>query len=123
MHARNLFAIGTVVALAAWAIVASWAEPPVKVTSPTPVPAPTATVKPSNTPYPATFADGPARGIAERSCLACHSAMLVTQQRKDSLGWEKSVRQMETWGAPVAPEQHKPLVDYLIRNYSPARSK
>ncbi len=51
------------------------------------------------TAYPANFPPGPGASVAERSCVACHSAMLVTQQHKDSTGWEKTVHTMESWGS------------------------
>jgi cytochrome c5 len=72
--------------------------------------------------YPARFPDGPGRSIAQRSCLICHSAMLVTQQHKDSTAWEKTVHQMEAWGVHVSPVEHDSLVGYLTRSFGP-RSK
>jgi hypothetical protein len=63
------------------------------------------------------FPDGPGRAIAERSCLACHSAMLVTQQRKDSLGWVKTVSQMEAWSAPIPPQDRDSLLTYLGHHF------
>jgi len=68
---------------------------------------------------PRTF-EGPGRELAENACLACHSAMLVTQQHKDSTGWEKSVRQMESWGAAVPDSaHHRELIRYLVARYGP----
>ena len=55
------------------------------------------------TAYPSAFPAGPGHAIAERACLFCHSPMLVTQQAKDSTGWEKTLAQMEQWGAPMTP--------------------
>ncbi len=67
--------------------------------------------------YPA----GAGRAIAERACLACHSTMLVTQQHKDRAGWEKTVHQMELWGAPVPAAAHDSLVGYLAERFGPAK--
>lgn len=69
---------------------------------------------PRRAPYPDAYPDGPGRAIAERSCLVCHSAMLVTQQAKDSTGWEKTLATMEKWGAPVTPAEHDTLRTYLL---------
>jgi cytochrome c5 len=69
--------------------------------------------------YPDTFPAGPGRAIAERSCLFCHSPMLVTQQAKDSTGWEKSLATMEKWGAPVAAAEHDTLRGYLLAHFGP----
>ncbi|MGH7731066.1 MAG: hypothetical protein ACRENJ_07435 [Candidatus Eiseniibacteriota bacterium] len=69
--------------------------------------------------YPDTFPAGPGRAIAERACLFCHSPMLVTQQAKDSIGWEKSLATMEKWGAPMTPAEHDTLRGYLLAHFGP----
>ena len=63
--------------------------------------------------YPDHFPPGPGDDIAARACVICHSAMLVTQQAKDSSGWEKTLALMEKWGAPVAASEHDSLRTYL----------
>jgi cytochrome c5 len=68
---------------------------------------------------PARLAAGEGQEIAARHCLMCHSAMLVTQQAKDSTGWEKTLAQMEKWSAPLAPDEHQRLQSYLLRHYGP----
>jgi hypothetical protein len=73
--------------------------------------------------YPTHLPDGPGRPIAERSCLMCHSPTLITQQHKDSTGWEKSVKLMETWGAPVPPAEHGELIRYLSKGLGPVAKK
>ena len=50
----------------------------------------------------------------------CHSAMLITQQHKDSSAWERTITQMEKWGAPVPPEQRDSLRTYLMTTFGPA---
>lgn len=72
--------------------------------------------------YPDHFPPGPGDDIAGRSCVICHSAMLVSQQAKDSLGWEKTLSLMEKWGAPVAPSEHDSLRTYLLRHFGPRPS-
>jgi hypothetical protein len=67
--------------------------------------------------YPDTFPAGPGRAIAERACLFCHSPMLVTQQAKDSTGWEKTLVTMEKWGAPMTPADHDTLRGYLLAHF------
>jgi hypothetical protein len=67
--------------------------------------------------YPDRFPPGPGSDIAARACVMCHSPMLVTQQAKDSLGWEKSLALMEKWGAPVTPGEHDSLRRYLLAHY------
>ena len=69
--------------------------------------------------YPATLAPGEGRVLAEQHCLICHSAMLITQQHKDSTGWEKTLALMEKWSAPLDSAGHRNLRAYLLRRYGP----
>lgn len=77
---------------------------------------------PSRLAYPTTLPAGPGQEIAERSCLVCHSAMLVTQQAKDSTGWEKTITQMETWSVPLPPAERDTLRGYLLTHFGPRAS-
>jgi hypothetical protein len=76
-------------------------------------------VRARRAPYPDVFPPGPGEEIAERSCRLCHSAMLVTQQAKDSTGWEKTLALMEKWGAPATPAEHDTLRQYLLMHFGP----
>jgi cytochrome c5 len=69
--------------------------------------------------YPNEFPPGGGAEIAGRACALCHSPTLVTQQRKDSLGWEKTLALMEKWGAPVTPAEHDSLRGYLLTRFGP----
>ena len=60
---------------------------------------------------------GPGRDLARQNCLICHSAMLITQQHKDSTGWEKTVGLMQKWGAPVRATAHDTLITYLRTHF------
>jgi hypothetical protein len=66
---------------------------------------------------PDSFPAGAGGEIAGRACVMCHSPSLVTQQRKDSLGWEKTLVLMEKWGAPVPPAEHDSLRGWLLANF------
>ena len=68
---------------------------------------------------PDHFPDGDGRAIAERACLICHSAMLVTQQAKDSTGWEKTLATMRKWGAPLSDGERDTLRTYLVTKLGP----
>lgn len=72
--------------------------------------------------YADTFPAGPGQAIAQRACLFCHSPMLVTQQHKDSTGWEKSLATMTKWGAPMTPAEHDTLRGYLLANFGPRKT-
>jgi len=69
--------------------------------------------------YPAQFPDGAGRPLAERYCAICHAPTLVTQQAKDSTGWEKTMSQMEKWGIQPTPAEHDSLRDYLVSHFGP----
>src|SRR5207247_1310323 len=66
--------------------------------------------------YPAKLAAGEGSELAESHCLMCHSAMLITQQAKDSTGWEKTIALMEKWSAPLDSTSHRALHRYLLRS-------
>ena len=71
-------------------------------------------------PYPATFPAGAGAAIAERTCTVCHSPMLTTQQAKDSTAWEKTLTQMEKWGAPtLTPAERDTLRRWLVERWGP----
>lgn len=74
---------------------------------------------PAKAAYATTLPDSAGRAIAEHWCLLCHSAMLITQQAKDSTAWEKTLAQMESWGVVVTPEEHDTLRTYLTRCFGP----
>ena len=63
---------------------------------------------------------GAGRMIAESRCLMCHSAMLITQQHKDSTGWDKTLHQMEAWSGSAPPAERETLMTYLLRHFGPA---
>jgi cytochrome c5 len=63
---------------------------------------------------------GAGHDLVVGKCLVCHAATMITQQHKDTTGWNKTVTQMIAWGAPVAKEQQAPLVAYLAEHF-PAR--
>ena len=62
---------------------------------------------------------GSQRELAEQKCLTCHSAQLIAQQHKDAAGWEKTIAQMEKWGASLTPAEHDSLKSYLVRSLGP----
>jgi len=74
---------------------------------------------PAKIAYATTLPDSAGRAVVERWCLMCHSAMLITQQAKDSTAWEKTLAQMEKWGVTATPEEHDTLRTYLIKCFGP----
>lgn len=71
----------------------------------------------------AALPDGPGKQIVAERCLLCHGAALLTQQRKDSAAWGRTVTQMRTWGTPIQDDDQAALVAYLTQNFGPAAAK
>jgi hypothetical protein len=62
---------------------------------------------------------GPVKEKAEASCLTCHEARIILQQRLSKPAWTKEVDKMIKWGAEVDPKDHDALVDYFSANFGP----
>jgi hypothetical protein len=74
-------------------------------------------------PAPANVnADLPAGAMqskATTTCLECHEARIILQQRLSKAAWAKEVDKMTKWGALVDPSDREALIDYLSVNFSP----
>lgn len=57
--------------------------------------------------------------IFQNSCLMCHGAALVEQQRLSATQWKAEVEKMISWGATLAPEEVEPLEAYLVAEFGP----
>lgn len=62
---------------------------------------------------------GAMQAKATTSCLECHEARIILQQRLSRATWTKEVDKMIKWGAVVDASDHDALVDYLSTNFSP----
>lgn len=80
-------------------------------------------VAPAQQPTPANVtADLPAGAMqakATATCLECHEARIILQQRLSKAAWAKEVDKMTKWGAVVDPADRDALIDYLSTNFSP----
>jgi cytochrome c5 len=89
--------------------------------APQKAPAPKASAEPARPalahPYPNTLPAGPGQEIAERACLMCHAATMITQQAKAEAAWAKTVATMTQWGAPVHGGDRDELVRYLSAHF------
>jgi len=56
---------------------------------------------------------------ATTSCMECHEARIILQQRLSKAAWTKEVDKMIKWGAVVDAGDHDALIDYLSANFSP----
>ena len=61
--------------------------------------------------------EGPGAEAVNNNCLACHSAeMVLAQPPLSKAVWEKEIHKMiDTYKAPVAPEDVAAIVDYLAK--------
>jgi mono/diheme cytochrome c family protein len=62
---------------------------------------------------------GAMQAKATTSCLECHEARIILQQRLSKGAWTKEVDKMIKWGAVVDANDHDALIDYLSTNFSP----
>ena len=57
--------------------------------------------------------------VFKRTCLTCHDADIIEQQRLSKTGWTRSVEKMMRWGATVGEADKEPLIDYLFSRFPP----
>ncbi len=57
--------------------------------------------------------------VARNTCLSCHEADLIRQQRLTRAGWDRELDKMIRWGANVAPAERAVLLEYLTANWNP----
>ncbi len=62
---------------------------------------------------------GPMAAKATTSCLECHEARIILQQRLSKASWTKEVDKMIKWGAVVDAADRDALIEYLSTNFSP----
>lgn len=58
-------------------------------------------------------------GSYKRTCLTCHDADIIEQQKLSRIGWTRAVEKMMRWGATVSDAEKEPLVDYLASRHGP----
>ena len=72
------------------------------------------------TPTGAALPTGEGSDIARRSCLGCHGADLIAQQRLTRDEWSRELDKMVAWGAAVAGPERPLLLDYLASRFGKA---
>lgn len=66
-----------------------------------------------------TLPSGALQQKAQQACLGCHDAKIISQQQLDKKMWTKEMDKMIRWGAPVAPADRGPLIDYFADHFAP----
>jgi len=71
----------------------------------------------------ATLNEGlPAGAMQQKAtvtCLECHEARIILQQRLNKAAWTKELDKMTKWGALVDAADRDALIDYFSTNFSP----
>jgi thiosulfate/3-mercaptopyruvate sulfurtransferase len=87
-------------------------------------PAPPSETRPpikAETPPPARKLDelppGNGRDLVIAKCQICHAAQHLLQQRLTAAQWKATLDKMAGWGAPVAPEEAGPMLEYLSTSF------
>jgi hypothetical protein len=66
---------------------------------------------------------GAMQAKATTSCLECHEARIILQQRLSKATWTKEVDKMVKWGAVVDASDRDALIDYLSANLGPDQAQ
>jgi len=82
-----------------------------------------ALVVPAETAEIAALPESTGKTLVAERCLTCHSAGLITAQRKDAAAWGRTVTQMRTWGSPIQDADQTALVAYLAQHFGPVTRK
>jgi cytochrome c5 len=65
--------------------------------------------------------DGDGKKILQTACTACHGLDGVTSLHQDKAAWEGLISSMVSNGAQVDTKDFPVLVDYLTKNFGPAK--
>ena len=66
------------------------------------------------------LAEAPGQQVVEGNCASCHSLdyLRTNSPFLDRKGWQAEITKMtNVFGAPIAPEEAKTIVDYLAKSY------
>lgn len=64
---------------------------------------------------------GPEQMLVGQACTTCHLASQFTSQRKTAGQWAETVNQMINMGAVVGDSEFDKIVNYLAKNFGPAK--
>jgi hypothetical protein len=64
------------------------------------------------------FPPGPELTIFMGKCAICHSTSYIAQQRLTKAQWEKTIKKMQGWGAPVTDDEIGALTAYFSTHFS-----
>jgi cytochrome c len=67
---------------------------------------------------PRTLTPGKGVELAAARCVICHDAQHITRTKLSRGEWEFNIRNMIERGAPIAPAEIAPILDYLATYYN-----
>ena len=65
---------------------------------------------------------GKGKDLVENTCGSCHGLDVVVAQHATKDGWQSIVDYMVSRGATGTPDEIKSIVDYLAKNFPPAKT-
>ena len=71
----------------------------------------------------ATLPPGEGKAIVQRTCVSCHALKVVTAKRASKEQWSTLVDQMISRGADLSDDEVEIVVDYLAKNFGPAKNQ
>jgi len=74
--------------------------------------------EPAPQPAAATPATGAPSGY-RAACHGCHGDDVVQMQKLTPAQWDRELKKMEGWGAPVKAEERDALLKFLSEHYKP----
>ncbi len=63
------------------------------------------------------FPPGPELNVFAAKCAICHSTQYIAQQRLTAAQWEKTVKKMKGWGAPIDDDEVALLTRYFTVHF------
>jgi cytochrome c5 len=92
--------------------------PPVPVAAPPPAPTtPVSTEATQAMALQGQFPPGPELNMFMGKCAICHATSYIAQQRLTPAQWEKTIKKMKGWGAPVTDDEVTALTAYFSTHF------
>jgi hypothetical protein len=64
---------------------------------------------------------GPMQAKVKAACTTCHNTTRITEQHMTRQVWSAQLEKMEGLGAVIADEDRAGILDYLTKNFGPAK--
>ena len=64
---------------------------------------------------------GPMQAKVKATCTSCHNTTRITEQHLTRQEWTAQLEKMEGLGAVIADEDRAGILDYLTKNFGPAK--